>query len=431
MINFFSRRPRGFDPNADFNVKKAGAVQGMSEKEKLLEEAGRTAKVGGWKFDIATMEQTWTDEVYRIHEVDSATFHPTVSLGIDFYTKESRPLIQEAVDRAIKTGEKFDLELEIITAKGNRRLVRAMGAGNRVGGKIVTVSGVFQDITDRKRAEERYKMLFESSHDAIMTLAPPDWRFTFGNPATFKLFDVQDEAQFDTVGPYDLSPEFQPDGQPSGEKAKLMIGIAMEKGSNFFEWTHKRYHGSEFPATVLLSRIGSGDSAYLQATVRDISVEKSVNDQLMQSKQAFEDVFNSVTVGILAADPVDSRFLFCNKRMEQLLGYTQAEIKTLDVTKIHPADDLPFVLEQFDKQVKGLPVLKKNGEVIYCDVSSSVKYIGAQKMLLGIFNDVTQKRALEKDLEQKVVDLEKMNKLMIGRELKMAEMKEKLNNLTK
>ena len=124
--------------------------------------------------------------------------------------------------------------------------------------------------------------------------------------------------------------------------------------------------------------------------------------------------------------------------MEQLLGYTQAEIKTLDVTKIHPADDLPFVLEQFDKQVKGLiqvapnlPVLKKNGEVIYCDVSSSVKYIGAQKMLLGIFNDVTQKRALEKDLEQKVVDLEKMNKLMIGRELKMAEMKEKLNNLTK
>ncbi len=77
---------------------------------RLHEETEKIGKVGGWEFDTETLEQTWTDEVYRIHEVD-LSFKPTVADGISFYTAESRSAIEQVVQRAIEHGEPFDVEL--------------------------------------------------------------------------------------------------------------------------------------------------------------------------------------------------------------------------------------------------------------------------------------------------------------------------------
>ena len=62
------------------------------------------------------------------------------------------------------------------------------------------------------QAEEKFRVLFEVSSDAIMTLEPPTWRFTSGNPATVKMFRAKDETEFLAQGPWNVSPEFQPDG---------------------------------------------------------------------------------------------------------------------------------------------------------------------------------------------------------------------------
>ena len=70
---------------------------------------------------------------------------------------------------------------------------------------------------ERRESEEKFRVLFEVSSDAIMTLEPPTWRFTSGNPATVKMFKVKDEAQFVTKGLWDVSPDFQPDGTRSDE----------------------------------------------------------------------------------------------------------------------------------------------------------------------------------------------------------------------
>lgn len=127
--------------------------QRLRRLQNLLTETEEMGKVGGWEFDIATGHQLWTEEVYRIHELDRA-FDPTVATGIQFYTPESRPVIERAVQRAIELGEPFDLELEIITALGNHRHVHAIGKADRAHGKVF---GFFQDITARTRAEEGLK----------------------------------------------------------------------------------------------------------------------------------------------------------------------------------------------------------------------------------------------------------------------------------
>jgi predicted aldo/keto reductase-like oxidoreductase len=116
-----------------------------------------------------------------------------------------------------------------------------------------------------------YKLLYETSNDALMTVEPPVWKFTSGNPMAIKMFNTKNEEQFITLAPGDLSPEKQPDGQLSSVKAKKMIDKAMKDGSNFFEWTHKRYKGENFSANVLLSRVKMDGKTYLQATVRDLT----------------------------------------------------------------------------------------------------------------------------------------------------------------
>lgn len=119
----------------------------LKKSNQLLRDTGEMAKVGGWEFDIKTLEQVWTEEVYRIHEVDM-TYKPTVTGGIDFHTPASRPIIERAVKRAVEYGEPFDMELEFITAKGNLRWVHSIGKADREHGKV---SGTFQDITQRKQ----------------------------------------------------------------------------------------------------------------------------------------------------------------------------------------------------------------------------------------------------------------------------------------
>jgi PAS domain S-box-containing protein len=132
-----------------------------------------------------------------------------------------------------------------------------------------------------KRAEEalrssdvRHRILFERSSDALMTLAPPSWAFTSGNPVTIALFGARDEADFVTRAPWQYSPERQPDGRASAEKAKEMIETAMREGSHSFEWTHRRLSGEEFPANVLFTRMEMDGQPFLHATVRDITERK-------------------------------------------------------------------------------------------------------------------------------------------------------------
>ena len=125
------------------NLKK------LRSSQVLLSEMGRLAKVGGWEMDIHSGKQVWTEEVYRIHEVDM-DFEPTAEKGISFYAPEARPIIEEAVRRCREEGEAFNLELEFITAKGNVLWVNANGKADLEHGRI---HGTFQDVTERRRAD--------------------------------------------------------------------------------------------------------------------------------------------------------------------------------------------------------------------------------------------------------------------------------------
>ncbi len=138
-----------------------------------------------------------------------------------------------------------------------------------------------------RTSELKYRMLYDSSRDAIM-LTTMERGFIGGNPAAIRLFGCGSEVEFTSCSPADLSPEHQPDGSRSGEAAQRMMAMAMERGSHFFEWKHRRIDGVEFFATVLLTRMELEGEVLLQATVRDITLEKMVARDLEDAKNAAE-----------------------------------------------------------------------------------------------------------------------------------------------
>jgi len=173
--------------------------------------------------------------------------------------------------------------------------------------RIIFLEGTIQDITDRKRAEkalheseDRYRSLYVDSRDAIMILSP-ERGFIAGNPAAVKLFACRDEQEFNKLSPELLSPEYQPDGVRSLDRSLEMIRLVLEKGSHFFEWTHRRADGTDFSATVLLSRIERSESQLIQATVRDITERKQAEEKLKDTLESLRKAVNTTIQVMVSA----------------------------------------------------------------------------------------------------------------------------------
>lgn len=146
-------------------------------------------------------------------------------------------------------------------------------------GELIATIKAFLRLKRTERAlqesERWHRALFEFSHDALMTLAPPAWSFTSGNPAARALFGIAEAGEFPARAIWEVSPERQTDGRASKDKAMEMLEIALREGSKFFEWQCVTVSGAEFPASVLLTRI-EGDSPLLLATVRNETEKKAL-----------------------------------------------------------------------------------------------------------------------------------------------------------
>lgn len=126
----------------------------------LLKELGSLTQIGAWELDIKTKEVYWTDEVKIIHDVEKS-YVPNLEESINFYTPESRVRLKAALDNSEKTGEVFDLEMEIISATGRKKQVRAIG---RVDNEVGIIYGTFQDITEQKLIQDTQLFLINSNY---------------------------------------------------------------------------------------------------------------------------------------------------------------------------------------------------------------------------------------------------------------------------
>lgn len=187
----------------------------------------------------------------------------------------------------------------------------------------------------------------------------------------------------------------------------------------------------------------AGDLAYGIVAIRTRAEHKRAEEAIKESEHRFKAIFDNAADGILVTDTENKKFFSGNRMICQMLGYTEEEIKTLGVMDIHPEEDLPYVIDQFERQAKGeftlasnIPVKRKDGSIFYADVNSFPIKLAGKTYLLGDFRDITRRkrteealRKSEEELKKRVKELEEFYDMAVGRELKMIELKKEIESL--
>jgi PAS domain S-box-containing protein len=129
--------------------------QDLKRTREILEWTSQLSRIGGWEANLATGELFWSDVTKAIHEVPHS-FQPSIASAINFYKEgKSRDMIAAALKDGVETGLPWDLELQVITAKGKEIWVRAIGNAQFKNGACKRLYGTFQDISATKEAERQ------------------------------------------------------------------------------------------------------------------------------------------------------------------------------------------------------------------------------------------------------------------------------------
>jgi signal transduction histidine kinase len=159
VVNVIVRDVPEIAPNARLHilrelVAESPVVEALERKTRLLDEAGRIGRIGAWEVDVAAGVLVRAPELCRMMEFAAADHTVTVEQSYSHYTEASRIIVREAFAATLARGTPYDLELEVVTGRGRRIWVREICRATMRKGRLVSVIGLTQDITDRRRVGE-------------------------------------------------------------------------------------------------------------------------------------------------------------------------------------------------------------------------------------------------------------------------------------
>jgi signal transduction histidine kinase/CheY-like chemotaxis protein len=188
-------------------------------------------------------------------------------------------------------------------------------------------------ISARIKANERIQAILDSTPLGINV-----WNRKFQNIETndeaVRLFGLSSKGEYlDRF--YELSPEFQPDGKASSEKAIEVVKKAFDEGSHKFEWMHQKLSGEFMPCEVTLIRIEDKDDFIVLGYTRDLREIKATLAKMREAEERMQIMFNSMP---LCANfrTKDKGIIDCNEEALRLFGFKNKQEYITDSVKIYP-----------------------------------------------------------------------------------------------
>ncbi|MGO8755221.1 MAG: ATP-binding protein [Gallionellaceae bacterium] len=322
----------------------------LQRSERHLIAAQSIAHIGSWDYDLTTTHLVWSDELYRIFGVSRETFMPSVENLISLIHPDDQSSMKAWIEACASGQEPKALEFRRVGPDGTIHYIEGQGSLLLdAEGRPTHMYGTGQDITERKqtavalrKSAIRYQLLFESSRDALLIMLLASRKFIVANEAALELFGATSLAEITTLGPEDTSPERQPDGRLSSEKAQEMSGIAIREGSHFFEWVHKRLDGQTFDSEVLLTRMELEGEVWVQGSIRDITERKKNETALIETMHKLEEKELAKTRFLAAA----------GHDLRQPLCAVSLYIDTLKLTEPTPQQDK--IIQRLDQSMDSL-----------------------------------------------------------------------------
>ncbi|MCP4632994.1 MAG: PAS domain S-box protein, partial [candidate division Zixibacteria bacterium] len=307
--------------------------------------------------------------------------------------------VEKEFELLFSEGKNFDVEYRIKRKDGEwiwaRDIANVVCSEN---GELFAY-GVFTDITERKKAE---KKLQESEENArallnatteIVLLINPDETVAAANESAAKGFGLTPE---ELVGRnlFDLmTPEV-------AERRRGFLRKIIEHKMPLRDEDENRGRRFDYSAFPILD--DNGTLRLIALFVQDITERKRVEESLKNSETRYRLLFETSADGIIIADTETKDFKYANLSLCKMLGYKEDEIIGMSVRDIHPTDNIEHVNSEFEAQAKGekelakeIPCLKKDGTIIYVDISAKMTIIDGRKCNIGFFRDITERKTIE------------------------------------
>ena len=129
------------------------AQEALRQSEAYLAEAQRISHIGSFGWDVASGRIYWSQETYRIFELDPAS-EPTLEFVFDRIHPEDKVMVRQLLDRAIDGETDFDFEHRLLMPDGSVKYVRVAGRPSKGRSGCFEFMGPVSDITERKLGEE-------------------------------------------------------------------------------------------------------------------------------------------------------------------------------------------------------------------------------------------------------------------------------------
>ena len=434
-------------------TERKQAEEALLKSRNLFQQISHLSKTGGWNVDLVSGEHDWTEVTREIHEV-GPDFVPNMEIAIKFYEEgESREKINKVVTRCIETGEPFDLEVQIITNKGNKRWVRSMGSADFIDGKCVKLYGTIQDITKYKQEEKELQIknrisniFIHSKHEDFYKEVLDILREFFVSEYGFFGYinekgdlvsesmtkDIWDECQIE-----DKSIIFPRDkwnglwGNALKEKKTLY-----QNGNLQFPRGHVQLQNA-IAAPLLTNKkligqiaLGNKESDFNEIDKQSINKlcdyiapllysklkENKYKKELLLSKEKAEKseekyrtLYNNVPLSYQSLDE-NGCFININPMWLKTLGYDRNEVLgTWFGNYLHPdyVEHFKIIFPAFKKRGYVSDVQfkmrKKDGKFIHISFEGYIGHTpdGKFKQIYCVFKDVTKQKALEYELQEK------------------------------
>ncbi|MCC5976587.1 MAG: PAS domain S-box protein [Salinarimonas sp.] len=297
------------------------AEEQLREAAHLQRVAGYMARLGSWRVDLNPVRITWSPETAEIHE-EPLDKSPTLEEAMGYYAPEHRERIAASFHACAESGRAFDEVHQIITARGNRIWVRAIGEAVRNDeGEIVAVQGAFQDVSEQIAARDatqdlsrRLRETLESISDAFFLL-DNDWRFAFLNSQAEALLRRRREELLGKVV-WEEFPEAVGGIFKEEYERALSEGRAV-RFQEFYAPLEAWFEINAFPTP-------EGLAVYF----RDVTRERA-RDEHLRLLDAAVSRQNDILL-ITEAEPIDGpdgpKIVYVNDAFERRTGYSREEV---------------------------------------------------------------------------------------------------------
>ena len=382
----------------------------LRDQAKILRRTGQLAKVGGWSLEVTSNRQYWSPEMFQLFDHDSPS-EPAFEQWLGSCDESSVADIRTTLQTAIAYGTCWAFEAPWTTTKGRRIWVSCQGEAEISDGRVVRLFGAFQDISERKVAEEqlhKYTSEIEQQRsllDSTGELAKVGgWQVTLPSMKinwtreTFRIAERESSVEPDIDGvincfPQDIRPVVAAAVQAAITSATpydLELPWITEKGRQI--WIRTQGYAKQRPDGSVVSIFG---------TIQDITERRKTETELFEYRTHLEELVNSRTAELsLAKEAAES----ANRAKSAFLANMSHEIRT-------PLNG-----------IIGMTHILRRGSVTPTQADRLDKIDASAEHLLNIINDILDLSKIEAGkvmLEESLVDinalLANVKSILVGR----------------